>query len=308
MRTVISHTYGGPEVLEVAEIPTPTPGPGQVLVAVRAAALNPVDLAMRQGLMASVIGEQFPLGLGWDVAGTVAAVGEGVTDRAVGDAVVGLRDEFVGPTGAHASHVVLPAEAVATAPAGVPPEAAATFPLNTLTADQALDLLGLDPGATVVVTGAAGGVGDYVVALAAHRGLRVVAYARPDDEDDVRANGAAEFVSGPDVGVAVRDLLPAGADGLVDAAQVGAAALAAVRDGGSFVAVTDPSEPPAERGITVATVHVHHDAAQQAALVRLVERGTLRLRVAATYALDDAAKAHEAAAQPGRWGRVFLTV
>jgi NADPH:quinone reductase len=132
--------------------------------------------------------------------------------------------------------------------------------------------------------------------------------ARPDDEDDVRANGAAEFVSGPDVGVAVRDLLPAGADGLVDAAQVGAAALAAVRDGGSFVAVTDPSEPPAERDITVATVHVHHDAAQQAALVRLVERGTLRLRVAATYALDDAAKAHEAAAQPGLRGRVVLTV
>ena len=131
MRTVISHTYGGPEVLEVAEVPTPTPGPGQVLVAVRAAALNPVDLAMRQGLMASAIGEPFPLGLGWDVAGTIAAVGEGVTGRAVGDEVVGLRDEFVGPTGAHASHVVLPADAVTRAPAGVPPEAAATFPLNT---------------------------------------------------------------------------------------------------------------------------------------------------------------------------------
>ncbi len=110
------------------------------------------------------------------------------------------------------------------------------------------------------------------------------------------------------MGAAVRAVLPDGADGLVDAAQVEAPALAAVRDGGSFVAVSDPSEPPAERGITVATVHVHHDAEQLAALVRLVEDGTLRLRVADTFALDDVGKAHEAAAQPGLRGRVVLTV
>ncbi len=308
MRTVISHRYGGPEVLELVEVPTPAPGPDQVLVAVRAAGLNPVDLAMRQGLMAAMIGEPFPLGLGWDVAGTVAAVGDDVTRWSVGDEVVGLRDEFVGPTGTFATHVVLPEEALAPAPRGVSPEAAATFPLNTLTALQALDLLGLEGGATVVVTGAAGGVGDYVVALAAHRGLRVIGVARPGDEAEVRANGAAEFVTGQDVGAAVRAVLPEGADGLVDAAQVGAAALAAVRDGGSFVAVSDPSEPPTERGITVATVHVHHDAEQQAALVPLVEDGTLRLRVTDTFALADVAKAHEAAARPGLRGRVVVTV
>lgn len=159
-----------------------------------------------------------------------------------------------------------------------------------------------------MVTGAAGGVGDYVVALAARRGLRVVAVARSADESDVRANGAAEFVTGRDVDTAVRQVLPDGADGLVDAAQVGASALAAVRDGGGFVAVSDPSAPPTERGITVATVHVHHDAGQQAALVRLVEEGTLRLRVADTFALEDVAKAHEAAARPGLRGRVVLTV
>ena len=307
MRTVISRRYGGPEVLEVVDVPTPDPSPDDVLVAVRAAALNPVDLAMRQGLMAAAIGEPFPLGLGWDIAGTVAAVGGNVTRWAVGDEVVGLRDEFVGPTGAHASHVVLPADALAPAPRGVSPEAAATFPLNTLTALQALDLIGLEAGATLVVTGAAGGVGDYVVALAARRGLRVVAVARAEDEADVRANGAAEFVTG-EVADAVRAVLPGGADGLVDAAQVGAPALAAVRDGGAFVAVSDPSEPPAERGITVATVHVHHDAEQQTALVGLVEDGTLRLRVADTFTLDDAAEAHRAAAQPGLRGRVVLTV
>jgi NADPH2:quinone reductase len=308
MRTVISRRYGGPEVLEVVEQPTPEPGPGQVLVAVRATDLNPVDLAMRNGLMAGAIGEPFPLGLGWDVAGTVEAVGDGVTRWSVGDEVVGVRDEFVGPTGTHATHVVLPQDALAPAPRDVSPEAAATLPLNALTAWQALDLLGLEPGSTLVVTGAAGGVGDYAVALAAQRGLRVIGYARADDEAEVRANGAAEFVTGPDVAAAVLALLPDGADGLLDAAQLEAPALAAVRDGGSFVGVSDPSEPPAERGITVATVHIHHDAEQLAALVRLAEDGVLRLRVADVFALDDVAKAHEAAARKGLRGRVVITV
>jgi NADPH:quinone reductase-like Zn-dependent oxidoreductase len=308
MRTVISRRYGGPEVLEVVEQPTPDPGPRQVLVAVRATDLNPVDLAMRDGLLAGAIGEPFPLGLGWDVAGTVEAVGEGVTRWSVGDEVVGIRDEFVGPTGTNATHVVLPEGALASAPEGVSPEAAATLPLNALTAWQALDLLGLEAGSTLVVTGAAGGVGDYAVALAAHRGLRVIAVARADDEDEVRANGATDFVTGPHFVAPVRELLPDGADGLLDAAQVEAPALAAVRDGGSFVAVSDPSEPPAERGISVATVHIHHDAEQLAALVGLVEDGTLRLRVAEVFALDDAAKAHEAAARKGLRGRVVLTV
>jgi len=308
MRTVISRRYGGPEVLEVVELPTPDPGPGEVLVAVRATDLNPVDLAMRDGLLAGVIGEPFPLGLGWDVAGTVEAVGDGVTRWSVGDHVVGVRDEFVGPTGTNATHVVLPEGALASAPQGVSPEAAATLPLNALTAWQALDLLGLEPGSTVVVTGAAGGVGDYAVALAAQRGLRVIGVARPDDEDDVRANGAGDFVTGPDFVAAVRTLVPDGADGLLDAAQVEAPALAAVRDGGSFVAVSDASEPAAERGISVATVHIQHDAEQLAALVRLVEDGALRLRVADVFALDDAAQAHEAAARPGLRGRVVLTV
>ena len=307
MRTVISRRYGGPEVLEVVEQPTPDPGPAQVLVAVRATDLNPVDLAMRDGLLAGAIGEPFPLGLGWDVAGTVEAVGEGVTRWSVGDEVVGVRDEFVGPTGTHATHVVLPEDALAPAPEGVSPEAAATLPLNALTAWQALDLLALEPGSAVVVTGAAGGVGDYAVALAAQRGLRVIGVARPDDEADVRANGATDFVTGPDFGGAVRALLPDGADGLLDAAQVEAPALAAVRDGGSFVAVSDASEPPAERGISVATVHIHHDAEQLAALVRLVEDGVLRLRVAGVFPLDDAAMAHEAAGQEGLRGRVVLT-
>jgi NADPH2:quinone reductase len=308
MRTVITHQYGGPEVLELAEVPTPEPGPGEVRIAVTAAAVNPVDLSLRSGAFGSVVGEPFPLGFGWDVSGTVDAVGTDVDRTAVGDVVVGLRDAFVGPTGTYASHVVLPATAVAPAPTGVDPVAAATFPLNSLTALQALGLLGLDEGRSIVVTGAAGGLGDYLVSLAARRGLRVIGVARPDDESDVRAAGASDFIAGgDDLAAAVRELLPEGADGLVDAAQISAPALGAVRDGGAFVGVTDGSTPESARDILVSTVHVRHDGVRLAELARGVEEGWLRLRVAETFPLEEVAKAHEVAATAGLRGRVVLT-
>ena len=123
---------------------TPDPEAGEVRIAVTAAGINPIDLATRAGALRPIIGEPFPLGFGWDVSGTVDAVGADVESHlAVGDAVVGLRDVFAGPTGTYASHVVLPATAGASrrAPSGVDPVLAASFPLNTLTADQALDLL-----------------------------------------------------------------------------------------------------------------------------------------------------------------------
>ena len=308
MRTVIITQYGGPEVLEVVDVETPDPEAGEVRIAVTAAGVNPVDLALRAGAFRPVVGEPFPLGFGWDVAGIVDAVGADVDQLAVGDAVVGLRDAFAGHTGTYASHVVLPATAVAPAPSGVDPVLAASFPLNTLTADQALDLLGLEAGSSVVVTGAAGGLGDYLVSIAAQRGLRVIAVARAEDEADVRAAGASDFISrGVDLAGAVRSLVPGGADGLVDAAQISEPALDAVRDGGVFVAVTDPSAPEPTRGIRVSTVHVHHDGSRLAELARGVDEGWLRLRVAETFALEDVAKAHELAATPGLRGRVVLT-
>ena len=184
---------------------------------------------------------------------------------------------------------------------------AATFGLNALTADQALDLLDLADGATLVVTGAAGGVGDYAVALGAQRGLRVIGVARESDEADVRASGAAEFVTRTnELAGAVRALVPDGANAVLDAAQLGATALGAIHDGGTFVAVTDPSEPESERGIRVATVHVQPDGARLADLSQGVDAGWLRLRVAASYPLADAASAHRAIEQGGIRGRIVL--
>ncbi|MDT4913792.1 MAG: hypothetical protein QOC66_2920 [Pseudonocardiales bacterium] len=298
MQATIVRRYGGPEVLELVEVETPEPGAAEVRIAVAGAAVNPADLAIRAGYLESIIQGRLPVGLGWDAAGTIDALGSGVTGFAIGDRVVALVDRFVSPYNAYATQVVVPAAAVAAAPAGIELAAAATLPLNAQTAAQALDLAALEPGQTLLVVGAAGAVGEYAVALAAQRGVKVIGLARAADEEGVLATGASQFVTALDE---VR-----GVDGVLDTAGLGAPALAAVRDGGTFIAVSDASTPAAERGIRVDTVHVQHDGAQLAELVREVEAGRLRLRVAGTYPLAEAGVVHDLVAPGGVRGRYVL--
>jgi len=213
----------------------------------------------------------------------------------------------VSAVGAQAEQVVLPARLLAPAPAGAPVEAAATLPLNALTADQALDLLDLPAGATLLVTGAAGGVGGYAVELGVLRGLRVVAQAGAADADLVRSLGAAEVVPRDgDPVAAARAVAPGGVDGVLDAAVVGPALLGAVRDGGAFVAVIDPALPTPKRDVRTAKVSVRGDGAHLARLVGLVEEGRLSLRVAATLPFAEAAEAHRRLEKGGVRGRLVL--
>ncbi|WP_067825599.1 NADP-dependent oxidoreductase [Actinomadura kijaniata] len=312
MRAVVVRSFGGPEALEVVEVPEPVPGPGQVRIRVAAAAVNPVDALTRSGLMTEfgelAAGSRPAYGIGWDAAGTVDAVGEGVTRFAVGDQVIGARDRLDTALGAYAEAVVLDADAVAAAPRGVDAAHAATLPLNGLTAWQALDLLDLPAGATLLVTGAAGAVGGYAVELAAHRGLRVVAQAGAADEELVRGMGAELFVPrGEHVGDAVRALVPGGVDGALDAALLGAGALDAVRNRGAFVAVNGgPVVPSPLRGTRVQNVWAAGDAAQLGELSALVDAGRLTPRVARTLPLEGAAEAHALLAKGGLRGRIVL--
>src|SRR5438034_8754642 len=197
MRAVVVRQFGGPEVVELAQVPVPPPGPGQVRVRVAAATVNPVDVAVREGHLtgAGLIPAAPVYGLGWDLAGTVDALGAGVTGYRIGEPVAGLYLHPDAPLGAQAEYVVVEADALATLPAGLDPVPAATVPLNALTADQALDLLGLPAGGTLLVTGAAGAVGQYATALGARRGLDVIGVAGADDEPAVRAAGARDFVA-----------------------------------------------------------------------------------------------------------------
>ncbi|MBW8482893.1 NADP-dependent oxidoreductase [Actinomadura parmotrematis] len=306
MRAIVVRSFGGPEVLEAAEVPDPEPGPGQVRIRVTAAAVNPVDALTRSGALP--LGDRPAVGLGWDAAGVVDAVGPGAAGFAAGDEVIGLRDRLDVPAGAYAELLVLDAASAAPAPPGLDAAAAATLPLNALTAAQALDLLDLPPGASLLVTGAAGAVGGYAVELAARRGLRVVAAAGAADEEVVRRFGAEWFVPrGAHLGDAVRALVPGGADGALDAAMLGARTLDAVRSGGAFVPVNaGPSVPPPLRGIRVAPVWIRADGARLAELADLAARGRLTPRVAAVLPLADAAEAHARLAKGGLRGRLVL--
>ncbi|MFD7305067.1 NADP-dependent oxidoreductase [Streptomyces pharetrae] len=293
MRAVVVERFGGPEAVEVVETAVPQPGARQVRIKVAAAALNPVDAGVRAGVFGGA-GQR--IGLGWDAAGTIDAVGAGAAWN-VGDEVVALHYGTVKPLGTHAEYVVVDADAVAPAPAGVDAVHAATLPLNALTAVQALDLLGLEAGQSLLVTGAAGAVGGYAARLAAHRGVAVTGLAREDDEELVRSLGA-EFVVGEGV--------PGGFDAVLDAAVLGERALGRVRDGGAYAGVIPGAAPESVRGVRVGAVEVSADGARLAELVRLAEEGVLALRVAETFSLGDAVKAHARLAEGGVRGRLVF--
>ncbi|WP_217205855.1 NADP-dependent oxidoreductase [Streptomyces sp. AC550_RSS872] len=294
MRAVVVNSFGGPENVEVVDAGIPVPGARQVRIKVAAAALNPVDAGVRAGVFG---GAGRRIGLGWDVAGTVDAVGV-AGSWSVGDEVVALDHGMVKPLGTHAEYVVVPTDAVAKAPATVDAVHAATLPLNALTAAQALDLLEVAPGQSLLVTGAAGAVGAYAVQLAARRGIAVTGLAREGDEEFVRSLGAAGFSGGA---VAERSF-----DAVLDAAVLGEPALAWVRDGGRYVGVIPGTEPASVRGVWTGAVEVSADGARLAELVRLVDDGVLTTRVAETFPLDEAAKAHARLEEGGVRGRLVL--
>jgi NADPH:quinone reductase-like Zn-dependent oxidoreductase len=311
MLSIVVRSFGGPEVLEIVERPDPTPGPGQLRVRVVASSVNPIDLSARAGRLtqAGLMAPSREVGLGWDVAGHVDALGAGVTRFELGQAVIGLRDLLFAP-GAHAEQVVLDASAVAPAPRSASLVDAASLPLNALTADRCLELASVRCGQTVLVTGAAGGVGGFVLQLAAVHGVATIAVVRRGDEDFVRDLGATAVVppddAGASLGTAVRAVAPGGVDAVIDAANLGVAAHDALRSGGVFVALVAPFAPPPIRATRVVVQETFADGARLAELSALVDAGVLTPRVARSFPLTEASAAHELLEAGGVRGRVLL--
>jgi NADPH:quinone reductase-like Zn-dependent oxidoreductase len=295
-RAAVVTRPGEPEAIEIVDLPVVPLGPGQVRVAVQAAVVNPVDLAVAAGVLhqAGVIAQPEHTGLGWDFAGTVLDAAPGV-DLPVGARVAGLVGGLDRDFGTYAEQLVLPAADVAVVPDGLDTVEAATVPLNAATAQQLVDILGDGEGRTLLVTGAAGAVGAYVVPFALERGWRVTGLARAADEEFVRGLGA-DFTSKP----------TGGWDAVADGAVLQEQAVALVRDGGLFVGV-QPSFPPApERGIEIAAVGVVPDGARLAGLLERTASGELPARVAEVLPLDRFADAHAAVAKGGVRGRFVL--
>jgi NADPH:quinone reductase len=309
MRAVGFSRFGGPEVLQVVELPDPQPGHGEVRIRVAAAAVNPADTVLRAGRRAAALQELPPPYVpGMELAGVVDATGEG-TDWNVGDSVMAIVLPIRPGGGAQAELVVVPSDSTAAVPDGATLEEASTLPMNGLTVRRAFDMLGLQAGQTLGVTGAAGAVGGYAVELGVAEGLRVVADAAPADAELVRRMGADVVVPrGPGFASAVREAVPDGVDGLVDAALLNVAALGAVCDGGGLAAVR-LFEGDTERDITIHQVQVSEYAHNRPALEglgRLAADGVLSLRVAATFPPEKAAEAHRRLEAGGVRGRMVI--
>jgi NADPH:quinone reductase-like Zn-dependent oxidoreductase len=244
-----------------------------------------------------------------DAAGVLEEIGAGVdTDLQVGDEVMAI----VVPEGSHGAYseqIVVPADSVARAPAGVSHAEACTLPMNGLTAQLALDVLGLRPGQTLAVTGAAGAFGGYVVQLAKAAGLTVVADASEADEKLVQQLGADVVLPrGTAFAARVRERFPGGVDGAADGALLNGLLAPAVRDGGTVVTVRGYREP-AERGVVFRPIRVRDYARAAEKLDRLrqlVEEKKVSLRVAGTVPKEQAADAHRRLEAGGMRGRMVI--
>lgn len=302
--------HGGPEVLEVVDLPEVHAGPGQVRIRVHASAVNPTDTMARNGSRAELQKvDPPPYVPGMDIAGIVDEVGDNVsTGVKAGDAIMGM----VVPKGSHGAYreqIVLDARAVVPAPAGTSHVEACTLPMNGLTARQSLDLLGLSSGQTLAVTGAAGAYGGYVIQLAKIDGLTVIADASEADDELVASLGADIVVRrGDDVASRILEHFPNGVDGLADGAVLNELVIPAVRDGGAFTSVRGFQGEP-QRGITFTATSVRTYDCETEKLDRLrqlAESGALTLRVADTYPPERASDAHQRLEAGGTRGRLVI--
>lgn len=306
MRSVMITYAGDASVLEIGERPKPTPGPHQMVIRTVAATVNPTDLLLRSRGVAEVPAPWTP---GMEVAGTVDAVGDGADFR-LGEHVFAIVNPRRPEGGAQSEYVLVPAASAVRTPEGISDLEAATVPMNGLTVLQALRRLDLPRGSTLGVIGSAGAVGQFAVQLGVRAGLRVLADARPEDEQLVRGFGAHQVVARTNhPGDAFRAYAPDGVDGLIDAAVVDGDALAAIRDHGALATLRG-WQGPTERGIRIEPVMVRADVERTEGLVELADRlraGHLTTRVAATYPVERVGDAHARLDAGGVRGRLVLT-
>ncbi len=304
MWAVRIHAYGGPERLNLEEAPRPVPRAGEVLVRVHAAGVNPLDWKIRQGLMKDSIPVTFPYIPGIEVAGVVDAVGPGVTDFPIGQAVIGLVE-----SGGYAEFAAVPVGALARKPEKLSYVEAATVPVGATTAWRALfDHGGLEAGQRVLIQGAAGGVGVFAVQLAKWKGAQVVGVTSTANLDFVRGLGAdtvVDYTATP-VESVVQDV-DLVLDGVGEPTL--GSSLAVLKRGGTLVSIAWP--PPEERARSrgVRAVMSRGTAAVSLrTLARLIEDGNLRVTAGKVFALGDVQAAHEYSQRGHGRGRIVLRI
>jgi NADPH:quinone reductase-like Zn-dependent oxidoreductase len=308
MQAVRIHEFGAPSVLRLESAPRPLPGPGELLVQVHAAAVNPVDTGARAGRSQGIVHAALPYTPGFDISGVVAEVGDGVTRFVPGDAVFAMLHLRRG--GGYAEYAIVRESEAARKPANISHAEAAALPLVALTVWQAFfETADLQPGQTVLIHAGAGGVGTVAIQIAKWRGARVIATASPHNHEFLRELGADMVIDYntqrfEDVARDVDLVLdPIGGDTQVRSLQ-------ALRDGGSLVglmSLTSAARSP-PRGIFAEAILVEPHAEQLARIAELVEAGHLRPILSHLLPLAQAAEAHVQSETRSTRGKIVLEI
>lgn len=298
-RAVVFNQYGGPEVLELVDVPEPEPGPGQVRLRVRAAGVQPADSKQRSGAWHAWAPVTFPGRLGHEAAGVVDAVGPDVTAFAPGDEVLGPA------TGAYAEHALADAKLLARKPPQMPWSEAGALSASGQTASTVLEDLEPKPGETLLVHAAAGGVGLMAVQLAKARGVKVIGTAREANHDFLRGLGVVPVAYGPGLADRVRALAPDGVDAALDA--VGGEALDVsvelVADRDRIGTIADQA---GAKRLGVRSLGTRRSGERLAQLVSAYEDGRLKVFIWKEFPLDQAVEAHRESDGRHLLGKVVL--
>lgn len=280
-------SYGDVDQFAIEEIPTPRPGPGEVLLKIEASAVNPFDLIVRQGFMAQYLPLELPAVLGGDAAGTIVELGEGVTGLSVGDRVIA--DFALNGRGSYAEFGVVPATSVAKLADNLTFEQGAALPKAGLTGRQCVDALGVTAGDRVLISGGLGMVGRAAIQYLQEIGVQPVAGVRPERLEEARElAGEALDITVPPPG--------AGFDFAIStAAPVVDNLIANVRDGGKIASIVPvPENANADGRVTVLEIYHRTDAATMAAVVKAASEGLLVIPIAKVFPLEKIGAAHTA--------------
>lgn len=303
-RAVKFSQYGGPEVLRIHDVPRPDPGPGKAVVRVVVAPVNPGEAGIREGVFADIWPAHFPEGQGNDFAGWIVALGEGVSDFAIGDEVIGYL-----PRAAQADYVLSPAAVLTSKPADIPWEAAAPLSAVGVTAWAAVHAVDPQPGETVVVSAAAGGVGSLAAQLARLRGATVIGTAGAHNADFLRSLDVVPVQHGPGLAARLRALAPQGIDAYIDTFGQGNV------DTAIALGVRPQRINTIADGRAVARCGVRSEAQEGsfsrevvAELAALVSKGALTVPISAVHPLEEVQEAYRQVQRRHTRGKIVLSL
>jgi len=315
MKAIAINEFGGRDKLQLIDLPVPEVVEGEILVQVKAAGVNPVDWKIREGYLKDLFSHQFPVILGWDAAGLVEGVGNGVKRFKSGDEIFAYCRKPIVHGGAYGEYILLKEEHAALKPKNISFEEAASIPLAALTAYQSLfDAANLQPGETILIHAAAGGVGGFGVQLARGHGAVVWATASSRNKAYVQDLGASQVVdyTQENFGKAILSQYPAGVDVVLDCVggEVLEKSAEIVKEGGHLISIVDDPTGLARDDIHKEFVFVAPNSTQLTELARMVEQGRLKTYLSQVFpfGLEEARKAHELSESGHTRGKMVIVL